>query len=177
MVGIRPTLGLTSRSLVVPLSEHQDVVGPIAKSVKDAAYVLQAIAGRDVDDNYTSTIPSIPDYAAACNASSLVGKRIGIPRNAIPSDLRASPVLAAFEAAINVLKQAGAIVIENTNYTLPAFSFETQDFLLQADFATDLPRYLAQLTTNPENVHSVADITNFTRRFKAEEYPDRDIKF
>lgn len=173
-MGIRPTLGLTSRSLVIPISEHQDSVGPMARTVKDAAYVLHAIAGRDASDNYTSTIPSVPDYVAACNTSSLVGKRIGIPRNAIPPNLRTGPSLTAFEAAVKILKQAGAIVVDNTNYTLPVFSFETQDFILNADFATNVQQYLSKLTANPEKVYNVADLTNFTRRFKAEEYPDRN---
>lgn len=149
----------------------------MAKTVKDAAYVLQGIAGRDAADNYTSAIPSIPDYVAACNISSLIGKRIGIPRNAIPENLRTGPGLIAFEAAVSTLKQAGAIIVDNTNYTLPPYSFEAQDFILFADFATDLPKYLSKLSANPEKVYNVADIFNFTRRFKAEEYPDRNALF
>lgn len=177
VVGIRPTVGLTSRSLVVPFSEHQDAVGPMAKTVKDAAYVLQAIAGKDAGDNYTSAIPSVPDYVAACNVSSLIGKRIGIPRNAIPDNLRNGPGLIAFEAAVSVLKQAGAIIVDNTNYTLPPYSFEDQDFILFADFATNLPQYLSKLSSNPAKVYNVADILNFTQRFRAEEYPDRNTLF
>ena len=85
LVGIKPTVGLTSRSLVIPISPHQDTVGPMARTVKDAAYLLNAIAGFDASDNYTSAIPypdySVPDYVSACNFSALHGKRIGIPRN------------------------------------------------------------------------------------------------
>ena len=61
LVGIKPTVGLTSRDLVIPISEHQDTVGPMARTVKDAAYVLQAIAGLSPYDNYTSAIP-FPNY-------------------------------------------------------------------------------------------------------------------
>lgn len=153
------------------------MVGPIAKTMKDAAYVLHAIAGRDASDNYTFTIPSVPDYVAACDISSLVGKRIGIPRNAIPSHLRSGSVLTAFETAINILKQAGAIVIDNTNYTLPVFSYEIRDFILYADFAVNVQQYLSKLTVNPQKIYNVADIRNFTRSFKAEEYPDRNTLF
>lgn len=83
LVGIKPTVGLTSRSLVIPISEHQDTVGPMVRTVKDAAYVLQAIAGKDPYDNYTSAIPRtpLPDYVAACKLSGLKGKRIGVPRD------------------------------------------------------------------------------------------------
>ena len=175
VVGIRPTVGLTSRSLVVPASEHQDTVGPMTKTVKDAAYVLQSIAGRDAGDNYTSN-SIVSDYIAACNTSSLVGKRIGIPRNAIPPGT-AEPLLTAFEAALEILKQAGAIVVDNTNYTLPPFSFEEQDFILFADFATDISQYLSKLSANPNRIYNVADIVNFTQVTKAEEYPDRNTLF
>ncbi len=66
-MSIRPTLDLTSRSLVILISEHQDSVEPITRTVKDAAYVLQTIASEDAHDNYIFTIPSVPDYVAACN--------------------------------------------------------------------------------------------------------------
>ncbi len=174
---IRSTLDLTSRSLVVLISEHQDSVEPITKTIKDAAYVLYAIAGRDAHDNYTFTIPSVPDYVAACNISSLVGKRIDIPRNVIPLNLRTEDSLTAFEAAVKILKEADAIVVDNTNYTVPPFSFQNQDFILFADFATNVAEYLSKLSTNPEKVYNVADFANFTRLFKVEEYPDRNILF
>lgn len=62
----------------------QDTVGPMARSVKDAAYLLQAIAGRDPKDNYTSAAPAkLPDYVEACDFDSLRGARVGVPRNVI----------------------------------------------------------------------------------------------
>ena len=73
LVGIKPTVGLTSRYLVIPISEHQDTIGPMARTVRDAAYLLKAIAGSDPRDNYTLARPfansSTPDYVAACNFS------------------------------------------------------------------------------------------------------------
>lgn len=76
VVGIKPTVGLTSRYLVIPISEHQDTIGPMARSVKDAAYVLQSIVGPDANDNYTSVYPfeTTPDYVAACSFDSFAGK-------------------------------------------------------------------------------------------------------
>lgn len=178
VVGIRPTLGLVSRSLVIPMSEHQDAVGPIAKTVKDAAYVLQAIAGKDAYDNYTFNA-KVPDYVAACDASSLEGKRIGVPRDGISRFPVDEYVLAAFEAALEAIRQAGGIVVDNTNYTLPAFSYADQDFILQADFATQIPEYLSQLTSNPAKIYNVADLRNATQTtFRVEEeYPFRDTRF
>tara|TARA_R110002003_G_scaffold3_30_gene199 strand:- start:4657 stop:5949 length:1293 start_codon:yes stop_codon:yes gene_type:complete len=181
LVGIKPTLGLTSRALVIPISEHQDTVGPMARTVKDAAYVLQAIAGPDQYDNYTSAIPwansTAPDYVAACQFDALLGKRIGVPRNAIGTRTRASaPIYDAFEAAITVLRNAGAVIVDNTNYTAYAqyLNSTAEDTVLSGDFGPNLAAYLSQLTYNPQDVHNLADVTNFTQHFPAEEYPSRN---
>ena len=153
----------------------------MARTVKDAAYVLQAIAGKDPNDNYTSAIPydPLPDYVAACNFSGLMGKRIGIPRNIIYPEPGDGPVLAAFTAAIQTIKNAGATIIDNTNITAYALNQylngNASSIVLDADFISDLPgEYLSKLTSNPENVHSVADVRNFTQHFQQEDYPDRD---
>ncbi|KAF2713982.1 amidase signature enzyme [Pleomassaria siparia CBS 279.74] len=180
LVGIKPTVGLTSRALVIPISEHQDTVGPMARTVKDAAYLLQAIAGPDQYDNYTSAIPfngTLPDYVSACKMDSLVGKRIGVPRNAVGSrDAVSAPVLDAFEVALGILEEAGAIIVDNANYTAwdEYQNSSAEGFVLDADFVVNLASYLAQLTYNPNNVTSLADVSNFTHRFRPEDYPDRD---
>ncbi|MCJ1311116.1 hypothetical protein MMC25_004786 [Agyrium rufum] len=181
LVGIKPTVGLTSRALVVPISQRQDTVGPMARTVKDAAYLLQAIAGKDPNDNYTSAIPfdSLPDYVAACSFNAFAGKRIGIPRNIIYSEQGDGPVLAAFTAAIEIVRKAGATIVDNTNITDYAldqyFNGNASTIVLDADFVSDLPNeYLSKLTVNPNNVHSLADVSNFTHRFPQEDYPDRD---
>lgn len=181
LVGIKPTVGLTSRSLVIPISERQDTVGPMARTVKDAAYILQAIAGKDVNDNYTSAIPFnvLPDYVAACDCSSLRGKRIGIPRNLITSTEDDEPILSAFEAALGVIKHAGATIVDNTNvtdYALDQYlNGNSWHLVALADFVSNLPKnYLSKLTSNPQRVYNLADVSNFTHRFPAEDYPDRD---
>ena len=181
LVGIKPTVGLTSRALVIPISQRQDTVGPMARTVKDAAYLLQAITGKDPDDNYTSAIPFdvLPDYVGACNYSSLKGKKFGVPRNIIYDQPGDEPVLAAFEAAIQTIKRAGGIIVDNTNITADALQNylygNSSIIVLEADFISDLPgEYTSKLTYNPQNVNSVADIRNFTQTFAPEEYPDRD---
>ncbi|KAL9609189.1 MAG: hypothetical protein Q9167_006027 [Letrouitia subvulpina] len=181
LVGIKPTVGLTSRALVVPISEHQDTVGPMARTVRDAAYLLQAIAGKDPDDNYTLAQPfdTPPEYVGSCNYSSLRGKRIGIPRNVIIADPSEAVVLAAFESAIQTIKRAGATIVDNTNIT--AFALDQYNngnssiIVLEADFVSDLPtNYLSKLATNPRNVNDLSDVRNFTQSFPLEDYPDRD---
>lgn len=180
IVGIKPTVGLTSRALVIPISEHQDTVGPMARTVKDAAYLLQAIAGSDTYDNYTSAIPfngSLPDYVAACRLDALKGKRIGIPRNTFRSrTATTAPILDAFEASLNVLKEAGAIIVDNTNYTAYAeyLQSDAEEVVLEVDFVANLKSYLDQLTYNPTGVRSLADVTRFTQTFPLEDYPDRN---
>ncbi|KAK5943783.1 hypothetical protein PMZ80_004792 [Knufia obscura] len=184
LVGIKPTVGLTSRDLVIPISEHQDTVGPMARTVKDAAYILSAIAGYSPYDNYTSAIPfpnhTVPDYVAACNFSALRGKRIGIPRNVFDSsDIRQSAygaILSTFDNyALPVLRAAGAIIVENT--TWPGYDIEPVNrtsVVLDGDFISDLANYLSQLTYNPQNVTSLSDVREFTQSYPLEDYPDRD---
>lgn len=183
LVGIKPTVGLTSRALVIPISEHQDTVGPIARTVTDAAYILSIIAGKDQYDNYTQAQPfdTPPDYTKALNFSSLRGARIGVPRNGITPTNTSQPILDAFEAAIQLMKQAGAIIVDNTNFS--AFddyltdankALGNESIVLDADFVSDLSNYLAQLTSNPNNIHNLADESNFTHTFPLEDYPERD---
>jgi amidase len=176
---VKPTVGLTSRALVVPISEHQDTVGPMARTIKDAAYLLAAIAGEDPNDNYTSAIPfhTIPDYVGACNLSALHGKRIGVARNVLVVSNETYPIIDAFNAAISLMQAAGAIIVENTNFTgyEELASISLAGIVLLADFITDLPKeYLSKLTTNPTGAESVADVRNFTQRTPVEEYPDRN---
>lgn len=184
VVGLKPTVGLTSRDLVVPISEHQDTIGPIARTVKDAAYLLNAIAGFSEYDNYTSAIPflnyTIPDYVAACNFSALRGKRIGIPRNVFDlPEARDGPyaaILDTFDSyALPILRSAGAIIVDNTSW--PGYDAEPVNrtsIVLEADFISDLQAYLAQLTYNPNNVTTLELVREFTQNFPLQDYPDRD---
>jgi amidase len=185
IVGIKTTVGLTSRSLVIPISEHQDTVGPMARTVKDAAYILQAIVGPDQYDNYTSAIPwasnsssdSVPDYVAACTLNALEGKRIGVPRNAIGARTNTTaPIYDAFESALDVLREAGAVIVDNTNYTAynEYLNSSAEDIVLSGDFKPNLAAYLGQLIVNPNDVKTLEEVTNFTQTFLLEEYPSRD---
>ncbi|KAJ9193918.1 hypothetical protein DTO166G4_5850 [Paecilomyces variotii] len=181
LVGIKPSVGLTSRYLVVPISERQDTVGPMARTVKDAAKVLQAIAGKDSNDNYTMAIPfneSLPDYVGACKLDGLQGKRIGVARNVI--DLSATndsaPIIAAFNNAIKIIASAGATIVEDANFTAYATYANSSipESILQADFVSDIAKYFSELETNPTNIHDLAQLRNFTQHFPLEDYPNRD---
>lgn len=177
LVGIKPSVGLTSRYLVIPISEHQDTVGPMARTVKDAAYILSAIAGPDVNDNYTSAIPcgKVPDYVAACDYFALKGKRIGVPRNlmALQAGDPLEPIIPVFNAALDVLRAAGATVVDNI--TFPGFEdsdyhANTEGIVLDADFVVGVARYFASLSYNPNNITSLAELQNFTQGFPLEQW-------
>ncbi|KAH7059035.1 amidase [Macrophomina phaseolina] len=183
LVGIKPTVGLTSRNLVIPISEHQDTVGPMARTVKDAATILSAIAGPDPFDNYTLASPflntSLPNYIAACNASALSGARIGIPTNVLSTyaSFLSAPELSAFyDTALPVLAAAGATLVPNANFSAfdQYINSSNETLVLNADFLANLAAYLAALSFNPTNVTDLADVRAFTRSFPLEDYPDRD---
>lgn len=183
VVGIKPTVGLTSRYMVIPASPRQDTIGPLSRTVKDGAKMLQAIAGVDEKDNYTLASPftnGLPDYVAACDLSALKGKRIGVPRNVI--DLTAKeyegPVLAAFKEAISVMSAAGADIVDNSNFTGydEYISTHVAKEVLAIDFKSSLKGYFSNLQTNPNDINDLGDLRNFTWHDPLEEYPSRGTK-
>lgn len=181
LVGIKPTVGLTSRYLVIPISEHQDTVGPMTKTVKDAAYILSAIAGSDANDNYTLASPftngSTPDYVGACDYDAFAGKRIGVARNVLEIWGRYTdqPVLDAFNTAVQQIEAAGAEIVD-ANFT--AFEEWNNDdngtLVLNADFLVNLATYFSELTVNPYGIDNLAEERAFTQNFSLEAYPSRD---
>ncbi|KAJ4982407.1 hypothetical protein NE237_033244 [Protea cynaroides] len=116
VVGIKPTLGLTSRAGVVPISLRQDTVGPICHTVLDAAYVLDAIVGYDPNDNATIAASKfIPPggYIQFLNANELQGKRLGIVRDQFFVFPNGSYKAQAFENHFQTLSKNGAILVDN----------------------------------------------------------------
>ncbi|KAF3915143.1 hypothetical protein ABW20_dc0102988 [Dactylellina cionopaga] len=181
LVGIKPTVGLTSRHLVIPISEHQDTIGPMARTVKDAAYLLSAIAGKDSQDNYTSAIPFYvtPDYWKGLELTGLKGVKIGVPRNEISGEVgpHLSTIVKAFNNSVEIIRGLGATIFENANF--PELNLDwmsgNMTIVTELDFKTNLKQYLSQLTTNPNNITSLQDLAEFTKTDTREAYPDRDI--
>ncbi|GES60667.1 amidase [Aspergillus terreus] len=180
IVGMKPTVGLTSRHLVIPISERMDTIGPMTKTVKDSAYVLRSIAGIDPFDNYTSAIPSETnlDFVGACNLSALSGARLGVPRNVISlmSNNSTVAMVEAFDKSLAVLRAAGAHLIENTDF--PAAQDYLDDSLLSAqimgaDFVVNVEKYLSQLVYNPHNITSLAELRRWTQSSPLEGYPEK----
>lgn len=152
----------------------------MARTVKDAALILSAIAGPDPHDNYTLANPSkdhIPDYVKHCKENGLKGKRIGVPRNvlSVNNNTAITPYYAAFEDAIKTLKEAGATIIDNANFTAyEQYIQDGSDTVLEADFISNLATYLSELKTNPQDVHNLAQVRSFTHKYPAEMWPIRN---
>ncbi|HEY1091952.1 MAG TPA: amidase [Burkholderiaceae bacterium] len=110
VVGFKPTVGLLSRSGIIPISASQDSAGPIVRHVRDAALLLQAMAGPDAADAVTLERPAAPlDFTAGLNPDALRGKRLGVMRAAVPDQAAAA---ALFEQALARLRELGAVLID-----------------------------------------------------------------
>jgi amidase len=166
IVGLKPTVGLVSRSGIVPISHSQDTAGPMTRSVADAAIVLGVLAGADPRDAATGVLGgrSMPDYAASLRTDGARGKRIGVVRNFkyIP---RAA--MAVFDAAVEELRRLEAVVIDPVDIgsveKLDDPGLEVLLYELKADMAV----YLA---TRPGlTVKTLDDVVRFNREHAAEE--------
>lgn len=97
---------------MIPISEHQDTIGPITRSVADAAIVLSVIAGRDPLDNYTFAQPPIvPDYTKALDATALNGARIGVARQFVDLTNNTEKI-SAFNASLDIIRGLGATIVD-----------------------------------------------------------------
>jgi Asp-tRNA(Asn)/Glu-tRNA(Gln) amidotransferase A subunit family amidase len=117
LVGIRSTMGLTSRAGIFPLSLGQDIAGPIARTVEDAVAVFQVIAGEDPDDPVTAAAREhpLPNYSAALDANGLRGAVIGVLHQAYERKTADPEIMRIFEGALEELRRAGATVIDPAN--------------------------------------------------------------
>lgn len=171
---------------MIPVSERQDTVGPIARTVKDAAIVLQAISGVDSSDHYTKEIPNdgvVSDFSTVCRINAFRGARIGVPDNVIALYREEGNEfqIDTFNAALERMQEAGAAIVRNTDFTAAAEYLERLgptklggSATARADFIVNIASYLKQLSHNPNNVTSLTDLRDFTQRDPREHYPDRD---
>ena len=179
LVGIKPTLGLVSRSGIVPIAHSQDTAGPMARTVADAAAILGAIAGADREDPATQAganrgapagrpAAAAVDYSMFLDAGGLKGARLGVVRNRLFGNNAAADAIA--EAAIAAMKQQGATIVDPANIpTLGKFD-DTEFDVLLFEFKADLNKYLAWLgPASP--VHSLKEVIAFNDAHKDREMP------
>ncbi|CDO76779.1 hypothetical protein BN946_scf184978.g8 [Trametes cinnabarina] len=164
LVGIKPSVGLTSRDGVIPISEHQDTVGPMARSVTDAAVILSIIAGRDPRDNFTlAQPPTVPDYTKALDATALRGARLGVPRKFLALTDLDDVRVAAFNASLDTMRAKGATIVDPADFpdTEELLASNNETIVLNTDFKVDVERYLAGLVEVPTGVRTLADLIAF----------------
>ena len=142
VVGFKPTLGLVSRSGIVPISAAQDTAGPITRNVTDTAAVLTVIQGVDPDDPATGdAAPFVDrDYLEALDPDALAGKRIGVWREPAADNPEVAAVL---EDAVQVLRDRGAIVVDNIQLPELDDALAAQFPALLVEFKHDINAYLA----------------------------------
>jgi amidase len=173
IVGFKPTVGLVSRTHVIPISVSQDTPGPMARTVRDAALVLEAMSGSDPADAATAEADRrrVP-YSQQLSAQSLRGQRIGVMRFA--SGFGTDEL---FEEALGVLRAQGAELVEIKDYGGDRGSIGSNEFtVLLHEFKSGLNDYLA--TTPPAvTTRTLADVIEFNRRNADREMPlfDQDI--
>ncbi|XP_050262736.1 probable amidase At4g34880 [Quercus robur] len=167
VVGIKPTVGLTSRSGVIPISPRQDTIGPICRTVTDAVYVLDAIVGFDPRDNEATKAASVfippGGYRQFLNENGLKGKRLGVVREPFLDSYNGTSAIPAFKHHLNVLRQRGATIVDNLEIAnIDVILDRTQSgelIALLAEFKISLNDYLKELSNS--RVKSLADIIAF----------------
>jgi amidase len=167
LVGLKPTVGLVSRTHVVPISHSQDTPGPMARTVRDAALLLGGIAGSDPADSATVEADRRKtDYAAALTGT-ISGTRIGVLRGAVGTN---PATIAVFDAALAKLKAAGAVLVEIDKIDAPKGLGEAEGKVLYTELKADLNAYLA---TTPMTVktRTLAEIIAFNTANAGREMP------
>ena len=169
LVGIKPTVGLWSRSGIIPISSSQDTAGPMARSVSDAAALLGALTGVDSRDGVTadSAGKSVADYTTFLNAKSLQGARIGVARNMAGFHPMTD---AAFERAIESLRKAGAVIVDPANVPTVGKYDEAELDVLLYEFKAGVNAYLAERGSTV-SVRTMDDVIAFNRANAGAEMP------
>jgi amidase len=169
LAGIKPTVGLVSRSGIIPISHSQDGAGPMCRTVRDAAILLGALTGVDPQDSATagSQGKSFTDYTKFCDPNGLKGARIGVARKYFGFN---DAVDALMEQALDAMKKQGAILVDPADIeTLGKFD-ESELLVFMYELKADLNAYLARLGPNAP-VRTLKDIIDFNDRNREKEMP------
>jgi amidase len=166
VIGIKPTVGLLSRSGILPLSGTQDTAGPMARTVRDAVLLLNAMLGKDAGDAAmgTSAGKVHEDYTVFLDENGLRGARIGIPRDYYFEELTEEQ-LALFNASVARMQELGAIIIDPAD--IPTAREIKYSSVVLNEFKTSLNAYLARLGPGAP-IRSLKDIIDFNHAHPTE---------
>jgi amidase len=169
LAGIKPTVGLVSRSGIIPISHSQDGAGPMCRTLHDAAILLGALTGVDPEDAATaaSAGKAHPDYSQFCDPNGLKGARIGVARKYFGFN---DAVDALMEESLGVMKRQGATLVDPADIeTLGKFD-DTELLVFMYELKADLNAYLARLGPGAP-VHTLQEIIEFNDRNRQKEMP------
>ena len=169
LAGIKPTVGLVSRSGIIPISHSQDGAGPMCRTVRDAAVLLGALTGVDSEDPSTaaSAGKTHADYSQFCDPNGLKGSRIGVARKYFGFN---DAVDALMEQSIDTMKRQGATIVDPADIeTLGKFD-DSELLVFMYELKADLNAYLARLGPSAP-VRTLKDIIDFNERNHAKEMP------
>ena len=167
IVGIKPTVGLWSRSGIIPISKTQDTAGPMARTVRDAAILLGALTGMDAADAVTaeSKGKSLADYAAFLDVNGLQGKRIGVEKSFLKGH---EGVTALLEAAMETMRQKGATMVEVELEKQLKETGDAEFLVLCYEFKDGVNQYLAKANAKVKTLQEVID---FNKKNEAKAMP------
>jgi amidase len=169
LVGIKPTVGLVSRTGVVPISHTQDTPGPMARTVRDAAVLLGALTGVDTEDGATgaSRGKGFSDYTKYLDPNGLRGARVGVVRSYFGFH---EGVDLLMSDALGVIKKLGAVLIDPVEIKTFALLGNAEEVVLHHELKADMNAYLARLGPGAP-VHTLKDIIEFNEKNKNTEMP------
>lgn len=167
LVGIKPTVGLWSRTGIIPISKTQDTAGPMARTVKDAVILLGALTGVDPKDKYTLTSngKAKADYTRYLDENGLKGKRIGIEKDGLKVNIGIDGL---FQEAIDTLKSKGATIVEVELYKQMKEAFHAQFTVLLYEFKDGLNNYLSKANSK---MKSLTDVIAFNKQNEEKAMP------
>ncbi len=163
VVGIKPTVGLVSRDGIIPISSSQDTAGPMARSVYDAAIVLEAMSGRDPKDKATFNIPRNYDFKGLTklDANYLNKKRIGVIK---ASDNAPEVVKNLTNKIVKTLENLGSEVVEISLSPLNKDDWDNEFYLLLYEFNVGLNNYLQKSSSKTRNLEELIEFNNQNKR-------------
>ena len=164
VVGLKPTLGLLSRSGIIPIAQSMDTAGPIGRTVEDVAILLGVLQGIDERDRATQLKRrrAFRDYTQFLKKDGLKGVRLGVARNLLGTDERGIQIL---EDLLDIMKDLGAVVIDPTNLPNHDKFEETEVEILYYEFKQGLNAYLSGLGPRSQ-VHSLEEVIQFNEENK-----------